>query len=180
MSSDKYSFFIQREPGGGMGRGEREREGKPERGKGEGGSASLKSLRAPPHFPGRVVPRTSTHIITIIRTINQDKAIFILFITAQIYIIVNAVQSRPQQKLCLADVVFFAVLRYFFVFRYFGINCKCLVCFITIFFVCSFLCFCSHKFFLVNLYNLYMLVVHIFVYYFNKILLTYITNNAII
>ena len=73
MSSDKYSFFIQREPGGGMGRGEREREGKPERGKGEGGSASLKSLRAPPHFPGRVVPRTSTHIITITRTLNQDK-----------------------------------------------------------------------------------------------------------
>ena len=42
-----------------MGRGEKEREGKPERGKGEGGSAPLKIPRAPPPFPGRVVPRIS-------------------------------------------------------------------------------------------------------------------------
>lgn len=55
-----------------MGRGEKEREGKPVRG--EGGSASLNFPRAPPPLHGRVVPRTSTHIITITRALNQDKA----------------------------------------------------------------------------------------------------------
>ena len=48
-----------------MGRGEKEREGKPERGKGEGGSAPLKFPRAPPPFPGRVVPRTPCTIYKI-------------------------------------------------------------------------------------------------------------------
>ncbi len=57
-----------------MGRGEKEREGKPERGKGEGGSASLKSPRAPPPFPGRVVPRITRTFYKIQELINQDIA----------------------------------------------------------------------------------------------------------
>lgn len=54
--------------------------------KGEGGSASLKSPRAPPPLSGRVVPRTlpKQNIITITGTINQynakEKSLFPTFI----------------------------------------------------------------------------------------------------
>ncbi|MDE5992643.1 MAG: hypothetical protein K2G87_06295, partial [Oscillospiraceae bacterium] len=67
----------------GKGRGEKEREGKPVRGEGEGGSASLKSPRAPPPLHGRVVPRTSPSKVKImfyLKYPNKVKSKFTTFI----------------------------------------------------------------------------------------------------